>query len=97
MKIVFLDDRMQIVCEDARDAAFLETCLKTRETGKVFAKMGKLQGKYEDIPMIEVFPYLDKDGRDAKRAYYDSVRETDSARAARDTMPKDCDGFWEKR
>lgn len=74
MKIIFLDDRMQIVCEDARDVSFLEMNLKTRESGKVFAKMGKLQAKYEDIPMIEVFPYLDKDGRDAKRAYYDSLR-----------------------
>lgn len=77
MKIIFLDDRMQIVCEDARDVSFLETNLKIKDTGKVFAKMGHFSGKYDDTPMIEVFPYLDKDGRDAKRAYFDSLKERD--------------------
>lgn len=75
MKIVCLEDRLQIICEDARDEAFLKNNLKVSETGRIFAKMSTYQGKYDDVPMIEVFPYLGKEDRDAKRVEADKRRE----------------------
>lgn len=60
MLIEFNEDKMVIIPEDVRDALYLENVLNI-EAGKLFIRVGKHEGKWAELPCIEISKYVERE------------------------------------